>query len=232
MKKIVTTLLFVLVVLTSCTVNDDTVAFNPKNLLVGHWTYVNSDNGEIVFKRSSALPENEYGVSFLDNKKFIERTSGFCGTPPLVFWNVVGTYQLENELIKVTKEEYPTNFKWKIKSLTNLELVVSYELTDQQKDHEELMNLFNEIYTLATSINCEDADDWLITAYGTKACGGPQGYLAYPNSIDVNLFLEKVSNYTQKEHEYNIKWSIVSTCDVPIQPIGVKCENNIPVLIY
>jgi hypothetical protein len=231
MKKIIT-ILVCMCTLISCTVNDENVAFNSNNLLIGNWTYASSDNGEFVFKRSTLLPEKEYGVSFLEGRKFIERTSGFCGTPPLVFWNEEGSYIVDKEVIKISKQGFPGNFNWRIVSLTNTELVVKYEQSDQEKDHEELMNLFDEIYTLATSVNCENADDWLITPYGSKACGGPQGYMAYPNTIDVNLFLEKVSNYSQKEHEYNIKWSIVSTCDVVAQPNEVKCENNVPVLMY
>ncbi|MFY7670647.1 hypothetical protein ACOSP6_06120 [Tenacibaculum sp. MEBiC06402] len=232
MKRVFIALVASFIVFMSCTKNEDNIDFNPNNLLLGHWKFETSKYGETVFKRTSSLPSEEYGVSFLEEGKYIERTSGFCATPPLSYWSIEGTYEVESEIIKVLKEHYPNSFIWKIELLTNEKLVVSYAQSDQEKDYEDLMDLFTEIYNLANSVDCTDANNWLITQYGSKACGGPQGYIAYPNSIDVNLFLEKVSNYTQKEHEYNIKWSIVSTCDVVAQPNGVDCENGKPVLTY
>ncbi len=231
MKRALTILSIVLTI-TSCTINNENENFNPNDLLLGNWTHEYSDNGEVVFKRTNSLPNENYGVSFLKEGKFVERTSGWCGTPPLVFWNIEGTYELDGTLIKIKTEGYPENYNWRIVSLTNQKLVITYEQTDQEKDHEDLVNLFNELYAMATSKKCNNANDWLITAYGSKACGGPQGFMPYPNSIDVNLFIDKVSQYTQKEHQYNIKWGIISTCDLPAQPSGVKCENDLPVLIY
>jgi hypothetical protein len=231
MKRILAILTVVLTI-SSCSVTDEDISFDPKDLLSGNWTFEYSNNGETVFKRTNTLPNEKYGVSFFRDGKFIERTSGWCGTPPLVFSDVQGTYQLEKTLIKVNIEGFPGNYHWRIISLTNKELVITYDRVDQETDLQELMDLFNEIYVMATSESCQDANDWSFTAYGSKACGGPQGYLAYPNSINVNLFLEKVAAYTQKEKEYNIKWDVISTCDLPAQPTGVKCENDLPVLTY
>jgi len=106
------------------------------------------------------------------------------------------------------------------------------ELTEQEQDYQELMNLLDDINELAISVSCTDASDWTYTAYGAKACGGPQGFIPYSNQIDVNAFLQKVEEYTDLEKAYNTKWSIVSTCDLPQQPTGVKCENEQPVLSY
>lgn len=231
MKKIVAILVIAFTIV-SCNDNNENVEFNPNNLLLGHWKFEKNNFGEIIFVRTSSLPSEEYGVSFLENGKYIERTSGFCATPPLSYWNVEGTYNVESDIIKVLKEEYPNSFSWKIELLTNQKLVISYTQSDQSKDYEKLMNLYVELNNLANSKDCVDANDWSITPYGSKACGGPQGYLAYPNSIDVNSFLDKVNQYNQEENDYNIKWGIVSTCDVIAQPKDVQCQNGKPVLIY
>ena len=103
---------------------------------------------------------------------------------------------------------------------------------DQSADLEALEAMFEEIETIANSIACTDAAEWSITPYGSKACGGPQGYIAYSNQIDVASFLLKVEQYSQAEYNYNIRWGIISTCDLPAAPTGVSCENDVAVLIY
>ena len=94
------------------------------------------------------------------------------------------------------------------------------------------MDLYYEIYSIANSIPCNDALNWSFTPYGSKACGGPQGYIEYSNQIDVPAFLTLVETYTQAEHDYNIEWGIISTCDIIPQPTSVSCENGNAVLNY
>jgi len=114
----------------------------------------------------------------------------------------------------------------------NMQCDENDELTEQEEDRQELLTLFDDIYELSTSVSCTDASDWTYTAYGSKACGGPQGYIAYSNEIDTEAFLQKITIYTDLEEAYNVKWGIGSTCDLPQQPTGVKCENGNPVLKY
>ena len=95
-----------------------------------------------------------------------------------------------------------------------------------------LQALFEEIQTLANSVACTDATEWTFVSYGAKACGGPQGYIAYSNQIDVAYFLSLIEEYTTAEREYNIRWGIVSTCDLPAIPTEVSCQNGEAVLIY
>lgn len=106
------------------------------------------------------------------------------------------------------------------------------EVSNQETDQRVLTEMFEEISDIAMNVACDDASDWSFTPYGSKACGGPQGYVAYSNQIDVNAFLAKVAMYTEAEREYNIKWGIISTCDLPPQPVGVSCVNGEPVLNY
>jgi hypothetical protein len=106
------------------------------------------------------------------------------------------------------------------------------ENDNQNDDLILLQGMFEEIQTLANSVACTDAATWTFVSYGAKACGGPQGYIAYSNQINVANFLSLIEEYTTAEREYNIRWGIVSTCDLPDIPTEVSCQNGEAVLIY
>ncbi len=213
---------------------EEEIVINSENLLLGVWTNstYDSNTNTTTFERVGELPNERYGVSFQEDGTYINRTSGWCGTPPLTFFNIEGTFILDKDVVKVNIQDFPGDFQWKIVELDENKLVVKRELTDQEKDHKELMNVFNEIELLSMSVSCTDSNNWDFVAYGSKACGGPQGYIAYSSLIDVTSFLEKVTVYTKLEDEYNKKWGIGSTCDVTPQPKKVNCENGYPVLKY
>lgn len=112
---------------------------------------------------------------------------------------------------------------------------INQEITDESSfgaDSTLLSNLYLEIVSLSTQDDCIDSTLWLYTPIGSKACGGPTGYIAYSIEIDVDVFLDKVDFYSQQQAIYNQKWGVFSTCDVPPSPIGVSCNNGSPVLIY
>ena len=81
-------------------------------------------------------------------------------------------------------------------------------------------------------MTCTDAKEWEFIAYGSKACGGPQGYIAYSMQIDVEKFKQMVSDYTQAEKDFNINYQITSDCKGEISPNGVVCKDGKPELIY
>jgi len=103
---------------------------------------------------------------------------------------------------------------------------------NQNDDLLALQAMFEELEALSNSAACVDSAEWVFTAYGSKACGGPQGYIPYSSQIDVADFLSKVEEYTVAERNYNIRWGIVSTCEVTAQPTDLVCENGSAVLIY
>ena len=225
-------LLLTISTLISCEKNNEIVV-NQANLLLGNWIHPEYDNETITFQRANSLQENTYGISFKEKDVFIERTSGWCGTPPLSFFDVEGTWEVkEDALVKISKTSFPENFQWRVLEVSETKLVVKTALTAQEIDHQKLMTLFDEVYELANSVSCTNSSDWNFTAYGSKACGGPQGFIAYSNEIDTVAFLNAVDVYTEAEHQYNIKWSIFSTCDIPQQPTSVECQNGYPVLNY
>lgn len=224
-------LLFTMAILSS-SCEENSITIHADNLLLGSWIDPIYDEETTTFKRGNGLPNEAYGVAFSQTKDFTERTSGFCGTPPLTFFNVDGSFELEDTLIKITVHSYPSFYQWRIIKLTDTELVVKRELTEQEKDHRALMDLFNEIAEIAYSKTCSDNTEWAFAAYGAKACGGPQGYIPYSKDIDVSSFLQKVETYSNAEKEYNIKWSIASDCAIVNPPKRVDCQYNYPVLIY
>lgn len=102
----------------------------------------------------------------------------------------------------------------------------------QEQDLEHLNEMFEEISVIASSEVCEDASLWSFTSYGSKACGGPVGYMAYPTTIDTADFLQKIEAHREAEDTYNIKWGIISDCSLPAPPSGVACENGNAILVY
>lgn len=108
----------------------------------------------------------------------------------------------------------------------------SDEGSSQEDEKQYLDSLFEQIQILSFSENCTDPAEWKFTAYGSKPCGGVQGYVAYSTKIDESFFLQQVSKYTEEEKKYNEKWGIVSDCAVVAMPTTVICRNNKPELIY
>lgn len=97
-------------------------------------------------------------------------------------------------------------------------------------DLQALKDLRQEIDSTAGSVSCTNADDWRISPIGSKPCGGPAAYLAYPKKLETEI-LPKIQDYTQKQSDYNRKKGLMSDCAIVPAPAGVKCENGKPVLI-
>jgi len=231
MKKIAFTIV-IIVCLVNMTCEPTKIPIDSENLLLGAWENPVYTDDKITFKRAKSLPENNYVMSFLDDGKFLERSSGWGATPPLTFSDYEGKWELTENLISFTQNHFPNNYTWKILSLTEIELIVNVELSNQEKDFRNLMNLYNEAIGLISDTVCNDPSIWTYTAFGAKACGGPQGYIAYPKTVNVDEFLNKIEAYTNAEMEYNKKWGVFSTCDLPIPPNSISCENGKPVIVY
>ncbi len=79
---------------------------------------------------------------------------------------------------------------------------------------------------------CTGPAQWSFTALGSKACGGPKTYIAYPHSIDTVAFLQLVKKYNEAEHAFNEKHNIISDCMAILPPAEVSCVDGKPVLVY
>jgi hypothetical protein len=77
----------------------------PENLtsnFIGTWVNPQYSDSLISFNRSSSLPENGYGLSILEKGNLVERKNiGWCGTPPVIYGDYEGNWQLENELLVI-----------------------------------------------------------------------------------------------------------------------------------
>lgn len=98
-------------------------------------------------------------------------------------------------------------------------------------DLEDLKKLKATIIGQVDTAICEDPSEWDFTALGSKACGGPQEYIAFPHSIDTVLFLGLVAEYTAAEQRFNEKYGVVSDCMAVLSPSGIECDDGKPVLI-
>lgn len=104
----------------------------------------------------------------------------------------------------------------------------------KEEEMQNLTNMYNEIIdaSMANSTPCTNASEWSFTAIGSKACGGPTGFIPYSLKINTAGFLKKVEDYTNKQAAYNEKWKIMSTCEAAQQPSGVDCAAGKPILVY
>lgn len=102
----------------------------------------------------------------------------------------------------------------------------------QEQEAQQLSKMFVEIEALASSESCVETSEWTFTSYGSKACGGPIGYIAYSQNIDTALFLQKIEEHRIAQQAFNEKWGIISDCTVPQEPRTVVCENGKPVFEF
>lgn len=99
-------------------------------------------------------------------------------------------------------------------------------------NNDDLLEMSNEITALSSSVDCKDSSDWSFTAIGSKACGGPSGYIAFSKQIDTVAFLEKVEKYTAAQKRYNQENDVISDCALEAVPLGLICVDDEAVLIY
>lgn len=101
----------------------------------------------------------------------------------------------------------------------------------QKYDQARLDKIKSSIEEDIAKEECTNAVDWTFSPIGSKACGGPVSYIAYPKKIESTL-LPKIELYKNAMSEYNKKYNISSDCMMASEPTGVKCENGKAVLVY
>ncbi len=108
----------------------------------------------------------------------------------------------------------------------------SDEPISQEQEANNLIKLSKEFTSMVENENCVNPEDWRFVDFGSKACGGPQGYIAYSINIDTVAFLKKIEEHRIAEITFNEKWGVFSDCSIPASPSEVVCENGKPVLVY
>ena len=94
---------------------------------------------------------------------------------------------------------------------------------------ERLQEMKAEILALISQESCEDPSQWRISPMGSKPCGGPSEYIAYPKKIEDQL-LPKIQRFTGANSRYNRINNLVSDCNVITPPTRIVCENGSAVL--
>ena len=119
--------IIVLVILVSCKTSYEPAG---NNLLYGTWIYSRSNDSLLIYYSAPNFEEDKPGFTFKENYDFIERTSGWCGTPPLSYYNIEGKWEMFNHnTIKITtsnwiNEDYARLME--IVALSNNELKVIF----------------------------------------------------------------------------------------------------------
>lgn len=209
-----------------------------KTSLIGYWSNATYDEKtkETTYQRVDSLPKEKNGISFKEKDEYIERTSGWCGTPPLTFSDEKGKWELKKDtlVIKRTQGHYMGNTTLLVTKLTKNELVLKRIQTTQQKEHAEIGKLYDEIYTkFIRKISCSGSEELKAIPYGSKACGGPKGYLPFSTKMkDSAVYLSLVKEFTKKEAAFNKKWGVFSDCAIVNPPTKVICKNGKPLLKY
>lgn len=128
MRTILKSLLLLLIVThIGCDTTDDSIQINDSDKLVGHWINPVHNDSELKLERAKSLKNDAYGISFLRESSCIERSSGWCGTPPLIFADFQGSYKRNDSLITITMDNGMNGLEdidWKIKTLDDQYLVI------------------------------------------------------------------------------------------------------------
>jgi len=130
MKTIIKSLLFLLIVIhIGCEKDNESIIINESDVLIGFWINPIYNDSELKLERANSLKKNEYGISFLIESKCIERSSGWCGTPPLTFFDFQGTWIKNDSIITIIIDNGINgleNINWRIKTLNDKYLIIEH----------------------------------------------------------------------------------------------------------
>lgn len=97
---------------------------------------------------------------------------------------------------------------------------------DQEITKEQLDQQLLAIEALIETGNCSENGECQFIPYGSKACGGPQGYLIFGSNIDKDELQNMVDRYTKAEATYNEQKGIMSDCSLPPEPQNLGCVDG------
>lgn len=121
--------IFIIVFLTAvaCNQDDEKISINESEKLIGYWIHPEYSNLEIKLTRSNSLKNNEYGISFFEDGLCIERSAGWCGTPPLVYTDYRGAWSRNGSDLVVSIGSGINgmeDIKWEIRELDDEYLII------------------------------------------------------------------------------------------------------------
>lgn len=98
---------------------------------------------------------------------------------------------------------------------------IEQEITKEQLDQQLVA-----IEALIEEGNCSKDGECQFIPYGSKACGGPQGYLIFSSNVDRDELQTRVDAYTKAEATYNKQEGIMSDCSIPPEPAKLGCVDG------
>ncbi|WP_323027843.1 hypothetical protein [Gelidibacter japonicus] len=128
MKPLLKAFLFLFIIINiGCENDSNSILIDESDMLIGYWINpVYSDSGT-TFERANRFKDDGYGVAFLTENISLERSSGWCGTPPLIFADFQGKWKKNDSIITITIDNGlggVMDNHWKIKTLDEKHLVI------------------------------------------------------------------------------------------------------------
>ncbi len=125
MKSLMRTLaILIILMFVSCDDSNDNIDFNEADKLIGAWINPITIDTDLKFERANSLKENQYGIAFYSENQYVERSSGWCGTPPITFFDTKGVWLKKESTIDISTDNGLMNVKWKIKLVDDNYLII------------------------------------------------------------------------------------------------------------
>ena len=117
-------------ILSACEKNMENTSMG--DLIVGNWSRMISADTTHLLQKSDTMPGDDYGIAFLKDGLLKEnKNSGWCGTPPISYGEVEGTWELFDDSTLVIESSYwggDMSMTWKILEINNADM--SYYILD------------------------------------------------------------------------------------------------------
>lgn len=95
-----------------------------------------------------------------------------------------------------------------------------------QSLQKDISSLNDSMKNLNGDLSCTQDTDCEAVAYGSRACGGPSGYIvASTLNAHYDEILDLADKLTEKEMQYNVINNIISTCEFMMPPTP-HCVSN------
>ena len=60
----------------------------------GIWIYAGNDEDTRIYYSAPYFKRDQHGISLEEKNVYVERTAGWCLTPPVTYYNVTGTWEV------------------------------------------------------------------------------------------------------------------------------------------
>jgi hypothetical protein len=102
--KVTITLLITTIILISCKSPSEPNGYQLEgDMPYGTWVYSENSDSISIYYPANQFEEDIPGFAIEEENVFIERTSGWCGTPPLTFFNIEGQWEVfDVHTLKIT----------------------------------------------------------------------------------------------------------------------------------